>query len=165
VIRGRKIVIGIIAGALSVLILLLAALLITPKVVDTKTVRDRLRSEIKEATGAGIDFEHLVLRFFPYPHIIFEQVVVSVPSVVKGKVRNLWVQPKILPLFLGKVQIAGLRLESADLDYILPKKRVTGKKRRSRSHILIWLEGSRPPSPACRNTKFRIWIFGLRTAA
>ena len=64
----RKIVIGIVAGALSVFILLLAVVVIAPKIVDTKIVRDKLRSEIKETSGAEIDFEHLVLDFFPYPH-------------------------------------------------------------------------------------------------
>jgi hypothetical protein len=124
----RKIVIGIVAGALSVLILLLAVVVIAPKIADTKIVRDKLRSEIKETSGAEIDFEHLVLDFFPHPHIILEQVVLSIPSAVKGKAVSLWIQPKILPLFVGDVQIADLRLESAELDYMLPQKPATGEK-------------------------------------
>ena len=32
------------------------------------------------------------------------------------------VRPEIWPLFLGKMQIAGLRLDSAELDYFLPQK-------------------------------------------
>jgi len=113
---------------LGVFFLLFAAVLIAPKVVDTELVRDKLRSEIKETSGAEIDFEHIILDFTPRPHIIFEQVALSIPSAVRGKALSLWVQPKILPLFVGEVQIAGLRLESADLDYILPKKPVAGEK-------------------------------------
>ena len=63
----KKIVFGIIAVALSILILLLAVVIIAPKVVDTKTVRDKLRGEIKKASGAEVDFEHLILDFFPRP--------------------------------------------------------------------------------------------------
>ena len=37
------------------------------------------------------------------------------------------VHPKILPLWLGKMQIAGLHLDSAELDYSLPKKPATAK--------------------------------------
>lgn len=127
-IKRRNIVIGIVAIALSVFILLLAVVVIAPKIVDTKIVREKLRSEIKETSGAEIDFEHLVLDFFPYPRVNFKQVMVSVPSAVKGKIVSMIVRPKILPLFVGEVQIADLRLESADLDYILPQKPPTGGK-------------------------------------
>ena len=90
----RIIVIGIVAAALSVFILLLAVVIIAPKVVDSKPVKDKLRSQIKETAGAEIDFQHLVLKFFPHPHIIFEQVVLSIPSAVKGKAHLLRVQSK-----------------------------------------------------------------------
>ncbi|MBT8369093.1 MAG: AsmA family protein [Deltaproteobacteria bacterium] len=72
--RQRKIFIGIIAGALGVFTLLLAVVIIAPKMVDTEMVRDKLRSEIKETSGVEIDFEHLILDFFPHPHVIFEQI-------------------------------------------------------------------------------------------
>ena len=84
-------------------------------------------SEIKKTSGVEIDFKHLILDFSPHPHIIFEQVVLSVPPAVKGKAVSLRVQPNILPLFVGEVQIAAIRLESAELDYILPKKTATGR--------------------------------------
>jgi len=64
--RRRKIVIGVIACAFAVLILMLTVVLIAPKVVDTKTVRDKLRCEIKKIAGVEIDFKHLVLDFFPH---------------------------------------------------------------------------------------------------
>ena len=104
--RRKKIVTGVFACAFAVLILMIAVVLIAPKVVDTKTVRDKVRSEIKETSGAEIDFKHLVLDFFPHPHVIFDQVTLSIPPGVKGKAVSVTVQPKILPLFLGKVQIS-----------------------------------------------------------
>ena len=63
----RKIVIGVIACAFAVLILMLAAVLIAPKVVDSEAVKARVHSEIKETADIDIDFEHLVLDFFPLP--------------------------------------------------------------------------------------------------
>jgi len=127
VVRRRKIVIGVIACAIAVLILMLTVVLIAPKVVDTKTVRDKVRSEIKKVAGGEIDFKHLVLDFFPHPHVIFEQVALSIPPGVRGKAVSVRVHPRIWPLFLGKLQIAGLRLDSAELDYTLTKKPATGK--------------------------------------
>ena len=120
--------IGIIACLFGVLILMLAAVLIAPKVVDTKTVRDKLRSEIKETSGVEIDFKHLVLDFFPHPHVIFNQVTLSMLPVVRGKAASVSVHPKILPLFLGRMQIAGIRLDSAELNYTLPLRSATEKR-------------------------------------
>jgi hypothetical protein len=37
------------------------------------------------------------------------------------------VHPKILPLSIGKMQIAGLRLDSAEFDYTLPIKTAAEK--------------------------------------
>jgi hypothetical protein len=126
--RRRKIVIGVIACAFAVLILTLAAVLIAPKVVDTKTVRDMLRSAIKETSGVEIDFKHLVLDFFPHPHVVFNQVTLSMLPVLRGKAASVSVHPKILPLFLGKMQIDDLRLDSAELNYTLPARSATEKR-------------------------------------
>lgn len=117
-----------IAVVLSVVILLLAVVSIAPRVIDTPMVKAKLRGEIKEASGAEIDFEHLVLDFLPHPRITFKQATVSVPSAVKGQIASMTVRPKILPLFVGDVQIAGLHLQSAKLDYILPKKSAASEK-------------------------------------
>ena len=126
-IRRRKIVIGIIAGLFAVSILLLALILVAPKVIDSESVKAKVRSEIKKIAGVDIDFEHLKLDFFPHPHVIVEQVELSIPPGVRGKAESLTVQPKILPLFVGRVQIAGLHLDSAELDYTLPQKPAKGK--------------------------------------
>ena len=125
--RRRKIVFGISASVSIVLILLLTAILIAPKVVDSEAVKAKVRSEIKESAGVEIDFEHLVLDFFPHPHVIIDRVVLSIPPGVKGTAASVTVYPKILPLFLGKMQITDLRLDSAKLNYTLPKKPAAGK--------------------------------------
>ncbi len=125
--RRRKFGVGIGVSVLIVLILLFAGVLIAPKVVDSEAVKARVRSEIKETAGIDIDFEHLVLDFFPHPHIIIDRVVLSMPPTLKGKAVSVSVYPKILPLFLGKMQITDLRLDSAELDYTLPKKPAAGK--------------------------------------
>ena len=43
----------------TVLFLAFAAAIFVPKIVDSKMVRDRLRSNVKEATGFDVDFKHL----------------------------------------------------------------------------------------------------------
>ena len=125
--RRRKIVVSISAALFVALMLLVAAILIAPKVIDSEAVKAKVRSEIKETAGAEIDFKHLVLKFFPHPHVIVNQVELSISPGVRGKAASIRIRPKILPLFLGKMQIAGLRLDLAELDYTLPEKPATGK--------------------------------------
>jgi hypothetical protein len=125
--RRRKIVVGISATLVVALILLLAVVVIAPKVIDSKALKAKVRSELKETAGVEIDFKHLALGFFPHPHVTVNQVELSIPPGVKGKAVFIRIRPKILPLFLGKMQIASLGLESAELDYTLPEKSATEK--------------------------------------
>jgi hypothetical protein len=127
--KPRKLVVGIIICFVAVSILLVAAILIAPKVVNTKTVRDKLRTEIKKISGVEVDFKHLGLDFFPHPRVIIDQVTLSKLPDLRGKAVSVSVQPKILPLFLAKIQIAGLFLDSGEIDYRLAKKPATEKIR------------------------------------
>ncbi len=54
-------------------------------------------------------------------------LALSIPPGVKGTAASVTVQPKILPLFLGKMQITDLRLDSAKLNYTLPTKPASAK--------------------------------------
>ena len=125
--KRRKIVIGTVACAFAVLMLLLAAVIIAPKVIDSETVKAKVRSELVKVAGVEIDFDHLILEFFPRPHVIIDRVDLAIPPGVKGKAASVTVQPKLLPLFWGKMKIAGLYLDSAELDYILPQRPATEK--------------------------------------
>jgi hypothetical protein len=126
--RPRKIVIGITACFFAVSILVIAAVLVAPKVIDSEAVKDKVRSEIKETAGVEIDFEHLGIDIFPHPSVIIDRVDLSIPRVVRGKAAWVAVRPKILPLFWGKMKIDRIYLDSAELDYMLPKRPTTEKK-------------------------------------
>ena len=104
---------------------MLAAIFIAPKLIDSEAVKAKVRSEIKETAGVEIDFKHLVLDIFPHPHVIFDQVTLSIPQVVRGEAVSMSIHPKILPLFLGNVKIASLRLDSAELNSTVTKKPAT----------------------------------------
>jgi hypothetical protein len=133
-VKQRKIVVGMIACITAVLLLAFAAAIFAPKLVDSKTVRHKLRSEVKKATGVDVDFKHLRLRLFPRPQVMIEQVETSIPG-VRTAAAALTIHPKMLPLFLGKLQIASLRLDSAELNYTLPIKPATKKKSRQSASL------------------------------
>ncbi len=134
-VKQRKIVIGIIACITAVLFLAFAAAIFAPKIVDSKAVGHKLRSEVKKATGVDVDFKHLRLGLFPRPHVTIEQVETSI-SGARAAAASLTIHPRILPLFQGKLQITSLRLDSAQLDYTLPIKPVSKKTSRQPASLV-----------------------------
>ncbi len=120
--RPKKIVYGVIASLCAVLILMFAVVILAPKVIDTQLVREALRSEIKQRSGVDIDFKQLALDVFPRPQIIFEQATLSMPPHVKARAASVGVNLNILPLFLGKIEVTSIHLDSAEVDYIHPEK-------------------------------------------
>ena len=120
--RLKKRAATLIACVCALLVLMFAAVLIAPQLVDTQVVRDKVRSEIKDASGVEIDFKHLRLTLFPQPFVILDQVKLSLPPNVKGTAASMRIQPKISPLFQRKFQLAAFDLDSAELEYTLPIK-------------------------------------------
>ena len=101
--------------------LLLVGGILVPKLIDMGSVKDEIRSRAKKDLGADIDFKHLGFDIFPYPRVLIQQIKLSIPPGVRGTAASLSVRPEILPLFLGKVKIIGLYLDSAEFDYTLPQ--------------------------------------------
>jgi hypothetical protein len=67
--RRRKVVIGTVACAFAVSILLLAAILIAPKVVDSETVKAKVRSELLKVAaveGEGSFSDSSAQNFAPF---------------------------------------------------------------------------------------------------
>jgi uncharacterized protein YhdP len=127
-ISRRKIVIRLITGLFAVLILMTAIVLLAPKVIDTKWVKDVIRSHFQKELDGTIDFTHVRLDLYPSPRVMLDQVSLSMPDVVSGKADSVSISPNIPSLLSGKVQIDSLRIESADLDYTLTKKAGAGKQ-------------------------------------
>jgi uncharacterized protein involved in outer membrane biogenesis len=134
-VKQRKIIISLIACITAVLFLAFAAAIFEPKIVDSKAVGHKLRSEVKKATGVDVDFKHLRLGLFPRPHVMIEQVETSIPG-ARAAAAALTIHPRILPLFMGKLQIVSLRLDSAELNYTLPIKPAT--KKNSRQSVSLY---------------------------
>ena len=78
--RIKKIAIGTIAFFFAVFILLLAAALVIPKLIDMEMVRDKVRSELTEKFGVEIDFERIGLALFPAPHVNLHEPSLVLPK-------------------------------------------------------------------------------------
>lgn len=124
-------VFGTIASFFAVLMLLLAAVLVLPKLIDLEAVRDRVRSELTEIVGAEVDFKRMDLSIFPSPHVSLYEPSLVLPTRLTASAEAITVYPEILPLLSWKLEIRELLIRQPDLSITLtatPKKKDASEK-------------------------------------
>lgn len=104
------------------LVLLLAFQLIVPKLINLESVKGKILAGASEKVGGEVKCQKIGLSFFPYPHVVINQVGLSIPGKVSGSINALGVYAKFLPLLKGKLQILEVTLESPEFKVALPKK-------------------------------------------
>ena len=100
--KSRKIVIGAVIGIVTVVILLFAAVLVLPKLIESETLKAKIRSEFSRTVGGEIDFDRLDFSVFPLPHVTLDKASVRLPKKVAGSAEMISIYPKILLLLSGK---------------------------------------------------------------
>jgi hypothetical protein len=78
--RGKKFAIGLIVFACTVTILLVAAITITPWLIDHTAVGNKVRSEVSKLVGGEFDFKEIDLSFFPAPHAVLTNPEINLPQ-------------------------------------------------------------------------------------
>ncbi len=100
--RVRKIAIGLVACVCSVLILLLAAALIVPPLVDKTALGGKVRREVSSLIGGEFDFSGVSFSVLPSPHVGLESPRVVLPNRLSASARSVEVYPEIIPLLSGR---------------------------------------------------------------
>ena len=93
-----------IAGAVVVAVLLAAALL--PRLIGLDSVRNRIVAEASRRTGGTVTAGRIDFAFFPRPHAIVREASLTIPGTLRGTAESLAVYPQIWPLFAGTVRLA-----------------------------------------------------------
>jgi uncharacterized protein involved in outer membrane biogenesis len=119
--KSRKIVIGAAIGIVTVVILLFAAVLVLPKLIESETLKAKIRSEFSRTVGGEIDFDRLDLSVFPLPHVTLDKVSVVLPKKLTGSAEMISVTPKILMLLSGKIGFREIRVRQPDVTISLQK--------------------------------------------
>jgi len=105
-----------IAGAAIIIaIALFLVLLIAPWFIKTAPIENKIRDVVAQHTGDAVTFQHVDLSLLPRPSFIVRAAVISFRGIVTGKLESVHVYPELLPLFLGRIHIAKVRLEKPDL--------------------------------------------------
>ncbi len=82
------------------------------KLINTESVKEKIRIYLLEKAGAEITFGKSEINLFPLPEIIFHQVRLSIPDKTEGSVLSLRVYPSLLSLVRGESAIAKVGVEA-----------------------------------------------------
>ena len=119
--KSKKTVFGVLIGIVTVVILLFVAVLVLPKLIESETLKAKIRSEFSQKFGGEIDFDRLDFSFFPLPHVTLEKASVMLPKKLTGSAEMIAVTPKILPLLSGKIGFREIRVQQPDVTITLQK--------------------------------------------
>ncbi|MGA9261932.1 MAG: AsmA family protein, partial [Desulfobacterales bacterium] len=119
--KRRKIVVGVLIGMFAVLLMLFAAAVVLPRLIDSETLKNKIRSKFSQKVGGGIDFDRLDFSVFPAPHVTLDKVSVILPKKFAGSAEMISIYPKILPLLSGKIGFREIRVRQPDVTITMQK--------------------------------------------
>jgi len=121
----RKKYLWVFISVLSVLILLLIAVSFgLRKIIQSKSVHDKLIAKITEKTNSQIDFEKIDIFLIPSPHITVYKgsLKTDVDFKAECEFESIEIYPKILPLIEREVSIKYIEVNNPKLLLTLPGK-------------------------------------------
>jgi len=121
--RFRRILrwgIGLAAG---VLVLLAAALLVAPLLVDVPAVQRGLERRLSSAVQGDVSWEALEVRLLPVPHGVLRGARIAIPGALEASVERAELELRLRPLLRGEVEISAFRVARPALRLQLPAAR------------------------------------------
>src|SRR5262245_44064812 len=94
-------------GGLCVILLFAAALLL-PRILDSHAVREKIRAFLLTKTNGNVIIENIDLMWFPRPTAIVRGVAFTFGDTVNGTVQSMEVHPSLKSLFTGQLSVSSL---------------------------------------------------------
>src|SRR5512139_341025 len=126
-IRHRKILLALLAGAGLLVALLVALFLVAPRLINAVAIKERALALLERETGVRLSYDRADVTFFPRPRVAIRGVGLDLPGMAHGTAAALEADPALLPLLRGKVRIGSVLLSSPDFRIRLPAKGKKGK--------------------------------------
>jgi hypothetical protein len=125
--RSRQKVRFLLAGAGILAALLLALVLLGPRLVNTKAFRDFALAELEGRTGVRFSYVRAEVTLFFRPRVAVREASLEIPGIAQGKIQTLEANPELIPLLRGKFRLRDLLLEGPDMRVRIPEGRKPGK--------------------------------------
>ncbi len=113
--RQKKIYIGLAGFTGFLLIVLLVFHYLGSTFVNSEGMRQKVQTIISQKTGGKVEYKDVDLSIFPIIHAVIHKPIISIPGKGEGTIKTLIIHPKILPLFIGKLLIDEIQIESPDI--------------------------------------------------
>jgi len=107
-------------GGLCVLLLFAAALLL-PRIVDSQTVREKIGSLLLAKTNGNVTIQNIDLKWLPRPAVVVRGASLRFADKISGKIQSIEVYPSILGLLRGQLDISRVEVASPALSVRLPE--------------------------------------------
>jgi len=120
--KKRKLLLWL--GWLTGIVLVLTAILfgLASRYINSESAQNNIRKIVTQQLGDLVTYQRAYLSTFPRPGLAFSQVVITIPQTTAISAQSASIYPELLPLLIGKVRLAILKLESPDITINLPEK-------------------------------------------
>jgi hypothetical protein len=102
-------------------ILLFAAALVLPRLVDSQAVRERIQTFLLTRTNGNVTIENIDLTWFPRPAVIARSASLSFADQISGKIQSIKIYPSLLALLRGQLDISRAEVANPALSVRLPE--------------------------------------------
>ena len=103
------------AGLALVLVFLLGAALVVPRLINLEPLRERITAQLAQQLKAKVGCDSLSLSLLPRPAAVLRQLSVSIPGTIDMKIATVSASPRLLPLLQGKLQPAEVRIQAPEI--------------------------------------------------
>jgi len=99
----QKLTIALVAGICSLLIILSAAVLVSPWFLDNTGLKNKICSEVSRLISGEFRYSKTSLSLFPSPHIVLINPQLDIPKTLSASVDKIEVYPELMKLFTGRL--------------------------------------------------------------
>jgi len=120
--RKRKRLVWILGALGAFLCLLLALLVLAPKLINLEPIREKVLASFSEKLGGQVEYKGIDLSILPRPRLVLHKGSLSIPGQITGTLESLAIYPQVLPLLKGQVRISKIQAVAPDFKMILPQR-------------------------------------------
>jgi uncharacterized protein involved in outer membrane biogenesis len=113
--KNKKLQLWFVWAVRITLALIASGLLLASLYINSEPMQKRIGAIIAREMGDVVKFERADLSIFPRPGLAFYQVSINIPAGTSIRAESAKIYPQILPLLIGKVRIAKVKLEEPDI--------------------------------------------------
>lgn len=126
----------ILAGVFVLIVFVATALVSMNSYLSSASVKQQIRQKVVAKTGMDLDWRTLSFEFFPRPALVIAEAVVQRPESIESRIEKIRIAPAILPLFMGELHLATVRIHAPEVRVDLPPR----KEDKREAQFPDWME-------------------------